>query len=243
MLAKLLTEYESFLPTLFGVSEVSLKTSRPQDLKASVEKADGTKCERCWRYVPEVSAKPGPRRPLSALRRSARRTGEPVVLASRRLEVIVAVTVVILDQITKAMVRPALTLHESIEVIPGFLDLTRVHNTGAAFGMLNSVDFPFKTVVLSLVAAIALGGVAWYAATVPLSDRLARVGIAGVLGGAVGNLIDRASSGYVLDFVDAYWNGWHFWAFNVADAAITVGVIFMILDILGLGRSRASNPV
>ena len=165
------------------------------------------------------------------------------MLASRRLELIVSVTVVVLDQITKAMVRPALALHESREIIPGFLDLTRVHNTGAAFGMLNNAEFPFKTVVLSLVAAVALGGVAWYAATVPAGDRLARIGIAGVLGGAIGNLIDRAASGYVLDFVDAYWNGWHFWAFNVADAAITVGVVFMILDILGLGKRRASNPV
>ena len=164
------------------------------------------------------------------------------MLQSRRLELIVAVTVVVLDQITKALIRPVLALHESKEIIPGLLDLTRVHNTGAAFGMLNSVDFPFKTLVLSIVAAIALGGVAWYALTVPITDRLARLGVAGVLGGAIGNLIDRASSGYVLDFVDAYWNGWHFWAFNVADAAITVGVIFMILDILGLGR-RASNPV
>ncbi len=164
------------------------------------------------------------------------------MLAARKLELYVAVTVVILDQITKGLVRPALALHESIVVIPGYVDFTRVHNTGAAFGMLNSVEFPFKTVVLSLVALIALGGVAWYAATVPLSDRLARIGIAGVLGGAIGNLIDRAKDGYVLDFVDAYWNGWHFWAFNVADAAITVGVIFMILDILGVGR-RASNPV
>ena len=172
------------------------------------------------------------------------------MVASRRLEVSVAASVVILDQITKAMVRPALALHESREVIPGFLDLTRVHNTGAAFGMLNAVDFPFKTVVLSIVAAIALGGVAWYAATVPINDRLARLGIAGVLGGAIGNLIDRARTGYVLDFVDAYWGDWHFWAFNVADAAITLGVIFMILDILGLGRRsteqasiNASNPV
>ena len=163
-------------------------------------------------------------------------------LGARRLELFVAVVVVILDQITKAMVRPALALHESVEGIPGFLDLTRVHNTGAAFGMLNAAEFPFKTLVLSLIATVALGGVAWYAATVPLGDRLARLGIAGVLGGAIGNLIDRATSGYVLDFVDAYWNNWHFWAFNVADAAITVGVIFMILDILGLGR-RASNPV
>jgi len=164
------------------------------------------------------------------------------VLASRRLELIVALTVVVLDQVTKAMVRPALALHESVVAIPGFVDLTRVHNTGAAFGMLNSVEFPFKTVVLSLVALVALSGVAWYAANVPLGDRLARIGIACVLGGAIGNLIDRAKDGYVLDFVDAYWNGWHFWAFNVADAAITVGVIFMILDIIGVGR-RASNPV
>jgi signal peptidase II len=172
------------------------------------------------------------------------------VLAARKLEIIVASAIIVLDQITKAMVRPALALHESVGVIPGFLDLTRVHNTGAAFGMLNGVDFPMKTLVLSSVALIALGGVAWYAATVPLSDRLARIGVAGVLGGAVGNLIDRAKDGYVLDFVDAYWGGWHFWAFNVADAAITVGVIFMILDMLGLGRSSqaetsndASNPV
>ena len=168
------------------------------------------------------------------------------MLAERKPEMVVAASVVILDQITKAMIRPSLALHQSIEIIPGFLDLTRVHNTGAAFGMLNNADFPMKTLVLSLVALLALGGVAWYAATVPLTDRLARIGVAGVLGGAIGNLIDRAKDGYVLDFVDAYWGTWHFWAFNVADAAITIGVVLMILDMLGLGRrsdSRASNPV
>ena len=163
--------------------------------------------------------------------------------ANRRLELFTALVVIALDQITKAMLRRALPLHESLPVIPGYVDLTRVHNTGAAFGMLNTVDFPFKTVVLSIVALVALGGVAWYAATVPLNDRLARIGIAGVLGGAVGNLIDRATTGYVLDFVDAFWHSWHFWAFNVADAAITIGVAFMILDILGVGRRSASNPV
>lgn len=164
------------------------------------------------------------------------------MLRERRLEIGIVLVVIVLDQVTKALVRNALALHESIDVIPHLLSLTRVHNTGAAFGMLNSVDFAFKAVVMSMVAVAALGGVAWYAFSVPLSDRLARVGIAGVAGGAVGNLIDRATAGYVLDFVDAYWNGWHFWAFNVADAAITLGVCCMILDILGLGR-RASNPV
>jgi signal peptidase II len=164
------------------------------------------------------------------------------LIRERRLEIVIVVLVVVADQVTKMLVREALALHESAEVIPGFLSLTRVHNTGAAFGMLNGVDFAFKTVVMSLVALFALGGVAWYAVSVPLTDVLARAGIAGVVGGAIGNLIDRATAGYVLDFVDAYWNDWHFWAFNVADAAITLGVCCMILDIVGVGR-RASNPV
>ena len=164
------------------------------------------------------------------------------LLRERRLELAIVVVVVALDQITKMLVRNALALHDSVEIVPSLLSLTRVHNTGAAFGMLNGVEFAFKTAVMSLVALVALGGVGWYALSVPIPDVLARVGIAGVVGGAVGNLIDRATAGYVLDFVDAYWNGWHFWAFNVADAAITLGVAAMILDILGVGR-RASNPV
>ena len=142
------------------------------------------------------------------------------LFASRRLELNTAVVVVIADQITKAIVRNSLPLYENRVVLPGVLDLTRVHNTGAAFGMLDRVDFPFKTVVLSLVALVALAGVAWYAVTVPLRDRLARFGIALVLGGAVGNLIDRATAGYVLDFVDAYYNGWHFWAFKIGRAHV-----------------------
>ncbi len=85
---------------------------------------------------------------------------------------------------------------------------------------------------------------AWYAASLPDSNKVARAGIAGVLGGAIGNLIDRATAGYVLDFVDAYWGTWHFWAFNVADAAITVGAVLMLLDVALdiLGYRRAPNP-
>ena len=162
--------------------------------------------------------------------------------ASRRPEWIIVVTIVVADQLTKAWVRGALELHESIPILPDVLALTRVHNTGAAFGMFNSMEFAGKTVVLTVVATLALAGVAWYAASVPLNDRLARFGLACILGGAVGNLIDRATAGYVLDFVDASWRGWHFWAFNVADASITIGVILMILDLLRLGR-RASDSV
>lgn len=162
----------------------------------------------------------------------------------RRLEIVTVATVVVLDQLTKALVRGRFALHESLDVVPGWLSLTRVHNTGAAFGMLNDVDFPFKSVVVMLVALGALAGVAWYSASLPADNRIARLGIAAVLGGAVGNLIDRAAAGYVLDFVDAYWNDWHFWAFNVADAAITVGVALMLVDVAAdlLGIRRAPNP-
>jgi signal peptidase II len=162
----------------------------------------------------------------------------------RRLELVTAVTVVALDQLTKTLVRGRFALHESVDLVPGWLSLTRVHNTGAAFGMLNEVDFPLKTVVLLVVALGALAGVAWYSASLPADNRIARLGIAAVLGGAVGNLIDRASAGYVLDFVDAYWNDWHFWAFNVADAAITIGVALMLVDVVAdfLGLRRAPNP-
>ncbi|MFN2446555.1 MAG: signal peptidase II [Vicinamibacterales bacterium] len=157
-------------------------------------------------------------------------------LASRRLELVLALLVVVLDQLTKAGVRTSFELYETMSVIPGFLNLTRVHNTGAAFGMLGSVEFPFKPVVLTAVGVLALVGIAWYISVVPEHERLTRAGVACIAGGAIGNLIDRVRAGYVLDFVDAYWSGWHFWAFNVADAAITVGVGLMILDMLRVGR-------
>ncbi len=163
-------------------------------------------------------------------------------LTTHRLESILVLLIVASDQVTKAVARRALELHESIVIIPDLLAFTRVHNTGAAFGMFNSMDFPGKTMLLTGVATLALAGVAWYAVSIPLSERLARLGVACILGGAIGNLIDRATAGYVLDFVDASWRGWHFWAFNVADAAISIGVILMILDLVGLGR-RASNSV
>ena len=148
-----------------------------------------------------------------------------------------------LDQIVKAIVRREIALNESITVIPGFFDLTRVHNTGTAFGFMNATDFPFKTVILAAVAIGALAALAMYAATLPASQRLARLGLALILGGAAGNLIDRVSEGYVVDFVDLYWSGWHFWAFNVADAAITVGVALMILDLLGAGSRHVSRVI
>jgi signal peptidase II len=149
----------------------------------------------------------------------------------------------VLDQVVKAIVRREMALNESITVIPGFFDLTRVHNTGTAFGFMNATDFPFKTAILACVAIGALAALAMYSATLPANQWLARIGLALILGGAAGNLIDRVTEGYVVDFVDLYWSGWHFWAFNVADASITIGVALMILDLLGAGSRHVSRVV
>jgi signal peptidase II len=154
----------------------------------------------------------------------------------RMPEMWIVAAIVALDQATKAMVKARLPLHESVTVIPGFFDFTHVRNTGAAFGMLNNIDFAYKPAVMVIVALAALGAVASYALTLPATQRIARYGLALILGGAIGNLIDRATMGYVVDFVDVYWRGVHFWAFNVADSAITVGVALMLLDVLGVGR-------
>jgi signal peptidase II len=163
-------------------------------------------------------------------------------MTARRLELWLALGILALDQATKAVVRARLALHESVEVIPGFLDFTHVRNTGAAFGILNTADFPYKTVVLVLIAAAALVAVGFYAASLATEHILPRVGLALILGGAAGNLIDRMYAGFVVDFVDVYWRDYHFWAFNVADSAITVGVAIMILDTIGVG-THVSNTV
>jgi signal peptidase II len=163
---------------------------------------------------------------------------EPAV-PQRRLEIWLPLLIVGLDQLTKALVRATLPLHESVTLIPGLVDFTHVRNTGAAFGFLNTVDFPYKTAVIALIATAALVGVGMYAAGLAHHQLAARVGLALIIGGAAGNLLDRLIIGSVVDFVDVYWRTWHFWAFNVADSAISIGVAVMILDMLAPAR-RAS---
>ncbi len=154
----------------------------------------------------------------------------------RHLEVWLPIVIVTIDQATKAMVRASVPLHESVTVIPGFMDITHVLNSGAAFGILNGVDFPFKPVLIAVIAMAALIGVGMYAASISHHQLIARVGLALIIGGAAGNLLDRVLAGSVVDFVDVYWRTHHFWAFNVADSAISVGVAIMIFDMLGLDR-------
>lgn len=166
-------------------------------------------------------------------------TPRPLV---RRLEFWLPLLVVALDQGSKFLVRRFLRLHESVTILPGFMDFTHVRNTGAAFGFLNGVDFPFKTLVIAIVATSALIGMAVYTKGLVSEQLLARIGLSLIIGGAAGNLIDRVAVGSVVDFVDVYFRDWHFWAFNIADSAITIGVALMILDMIGVG-SHVSKTV
>ena len=167
----------------------------------------------------------------------------PVGPIIRPIEIATIIGIILLDQLTKFAVRSTIPLYAKRSIIPNLLDFTHVQNTGAAFGVLNAADFPFKSIVMIVVAALALVAISLYARQLGHEERLSRYGLAFILGGALGNLIDRAISGYVVDFVDVYWGTAHFWAFNVADAAITAGAILVLLEMIGIGRRHASHPV
>lgn len=163
-------------------------------------------------------------------------------VVSRRALVGIALAVLALDQMSKELVRELLPLHGSVTLIPGLLSFTHVRNTGAAFGMLNAVDIPFKPAVMTAIALVALVAIAAYAWRTTSHEPASQIGLVLILTGAVGNLIDRISAGHVVDFVDVYWRTYHFWAFNVADSAITVGAALLILDMLVLGRHVSTTP-
>jgi signal peptidase II len=164
----------------------------------------------------------------------------PVV---RPVEIAAIAIIVIIDQLTKFIVRTTLPLYSKKVIIPDFLDVTHVQNTGAAFGLLNAADFPYKSAVMIGIATMALVAISLYARQLGQHEKLSRYGLALILGGAFGNLIDRAINNYVVDFVDVYWGEAHFWAFNVADAAITIGAVLVLLEMIGVGRHHASHPV
>ncbi|HEY7510115.1 MAG TPA: signal peptidase II [Vicinamibacteria bacterium] len=158
--------------------------------------------------------------------------------------------IVVSDQVTKLVVDRWMALHESLDVVDGFLRLTYVRNRGAAFGILSDAELPYQAGLFALLSLGALGAIAVYAWRLPAESRLPKTALALIMGGAVGNLIDRVRLGYVIDFVDAYIGPHHWPAFNVADSAISVGVVLLILDMLRRpepdraagGRAAASVP-
>jgi len=140
--------------------------------------------------------------------------------------------VVALDQVAKVLVLDRLPLGVPVALVDDLLSFTLVMNPGLAFGLLGSVPRTWRWVVaaLSLVALAVLVRVALR--VLPDGGWVGRVAIGLIFGGAVGNLIDRARFGAVVDFVDVHWRTWHWPAFNVADSAITVGVVLLALRLL-----------
>jgi signal peptidase II len=162
----------------------------------------------------------------------------------RPIEIIAIGSIVVLDQLTKFMVKATIPLYSKKVIIPNLLDFTHVQNTGAAFGLLNAAEFPYKSAVMIGIATLALVAISLFARQLGNDEKLSRYGLALILGGAFGNLLDRAIAGYVVDFVDVYWGNAHFWAFNVADAAISIGAVLVLMDMIGIGRPQhASRPV
>jgi signal peptidase II len=144
----------------------------------------------------------------------------------------ITAAVVVLDQVAKHVVDRLMALHESHQLLDGVLRLTYVRNRGAAFGILSDAELPYQSMLFSALSLVALLAIALYAWRLPASSRLPKAALAMIMGGAVGNLLDRARLGYVIDFVDVYWGSHHWPAFNVADSAISVGVALLVLDML-----------
>lgn len=158
-----------------------------------------------------------------------------------RPEMWLAIVLIVADQVSKAAIRAYIPLYDTVEVIPGFLNLTHALNTGAAFGFLDRLEFAYKAVLVAMLATAALGAIVFYAMTLGSETRLSRLALTLVVAGAVGNLIDRVVAGAVVDFVDVYVGTWHFWAFNVADACISCGAVLLIFDMLRTGSHVPST--
>jgi len=152
--------------------------------------------------------------------------------------VVIAGAIVVLDQITKLAALERLAPGVAVTVVDGLLSLTLVMNTGLAFGLLAGLPAAWRWLValLSIVALIVLARVA--VRVLAGGGWSARLSVALIFGGAVGNLIDRARFGAVVDFVDAHYRGYHWPAFNVADSAITVGVTLLALHLLAGDAGR-----
>lgn len=155
----------------------------------------------------------------------------------------VSLAVIILDQWTKWLVELHLPHHVVDPVIPGFLNLTHVRNTGVAFGLFAaSSGQEGGSWILTLLGLAALSAVGLYFWFAPSRNRGLMVALALVVGGAVGNLIDRISSGAVTDFIDVYVGTYHWPSFNVADSAISIGIVLMAIDSFRARKDPSPQP-
>lgn len=134
--------------------------------------------------------------------------------------------IILLDQLTKIVIGNAIGYQESVEIIKNFFSLTNVHNTGAAWSMLEG-----KMMFFYIISIISLVAMAYFYKTLPLNDKYTKLGLVLMMAGTVGNFIDRLYFQYVRDFLDVVIFGYDFPVFNIADSALCIGVGFILLDV------------
>lgn len=147
----------------------------------------------------------------------------------------------IVDQITKAIVFQKVAFLSSQSIIPGFFNITHIHNRGAIFGFFSQSDSQLLHIVLMLATLVALALVVYYFFMIPTAEKLTKISLSLILAGALGNLIDRVFRGYVIDFLDLYVKKWHWPSFNVADSCVTIGA-FLLVFIVFFKRRRICTP-
>lgn len=156
-----------------------------------------------------------------------------------KLVLFLVVAIVALDQATKAIVDRSMLLNHSVPVIDGIFSLTYIRNTGAAFGFLARSGEFFRRTFLIGFSIAAIGFIVVMLRRLPQHEKLLTVALGFILGGAIGNLIDRLLYGEVIDFLDFYWSYHHWPAFNVADSFITVGVVVILFR---LALAKGDDP-
>ena len=154
---------------------------------------------------------------------------------------LVSNALILIDQYTKFLVNTHIPLYYSIKVIDDFFNLTHVRNPGVAFGLFADQDSEYKVLVFILISSLAILAILVIYHQTPDDKKMARTGLIMIFSGAIGNLIDRIAYQEVVDFVDIYFGNYHWPAFNFADACITIGVAFMILDLFQ-GEPEQKDP-
>jgi signal peptidase II len=165
--------------------------------------------------------------------RTLRQISDPLAGALRGKQpyLLLSLGILVLVQWSKWLVESRLEGAPPVDVIPGLLNLTHVRNTGVAFGLFPAGGSLVGMVLLSILGFAGFSLLSYYFLNTPRHQRLLLGSLALVLGGAVGNLLDRVASGAVTDFIDLHFRGYHWYTFNVADSAITAGIALMTLEL------------
>ncbi|MCK9273830.1 MAG: signal peptidase II [Syntrophales bacterium] len=150
----------------------------------------------------------------------------------------VSLFVIVSDQVTKFLIRDSLGLYETIPVIEGLFNITYIRNPGAAFGFLSGASPFFRSLFLTLITVAVIALIIYILGKNDRQERLLHVSLSLVLGGAIGNLIDRIVFGEVTDFIDLYIGSAHWPAFNIADMAISAGAFMLIFEMIKKGRNQ-----